>query len=65
MLVCETFAGMLVSWFLMFASLTFGLFRSFDGKVELVVLVGYCEICFMTNFLIIKDMMIDFKQNVS
>ena len=65
MLVCETFAGMLLSWILIFGSLTIGLIRGIESEVNSMVLIGYWIVCFMMNFLIVKNMQNDMKLAVA
>ena len=56
---------MLLSFVLIFGSLTIGLIRNLNRECEVSVVVGYWVVCFAMNFLITKNFMVDFKQNVS
>ena len=65
MIICETFAAMLFSWVLIFSSLTLGVARNIDAPLELGVVIVCWIICFLVNFLIVKDMQVDRKQTTS
>ena len=65
MLLCETFAAMLLSWTLIFGSLTIGLIRGLDTDITLTALLGFWIICFMINFLVVKNMQNDMKLAVA
>ena len=66
-LICDSFAGQLTSWLLIFGSMDLALHRSttINSSYTPQIEIGFIAVSFMINFLVTRDLMIAYKSSVS
>ena len=64
-LICETFFGMLLSWVLIFTSMTLAVHRNLDASCDIPITLGFWGVSFIMQFYCTKDFAFSYKVSVS